>query len=89
MSAIFSLSIDESVCQAINQSIYLQYGRALLVLQECLRLRSNDPVALLQAAKLCYEHLGKVEKTLIQCNNVHVEVYAGYVHLDGLLRVFR
>lgn len=46
--------------------VFLQYTRALLVLKECLRLAPNNTVALLQASKLCFEHLSLV---CLHCDN--------------------
>ncbi len=38
----------------------LQYTRALLVLQQCMRLSPRHPIVYLHAARICYEHLNMV-----------------------------
>lgn len=45
--------------------LYLQFTRAYLVLEECLRLQPSNVVVRLLAAKLCYENLHMVGTLMI------------------------
>ena len=44
----------------VKKQFQFQYERALPVLRECNRLRPKQVIPVLQAAKICYEHLHKV-----------------------------
>ncbi len=52
--------LQRNLCLLYLKCNVFQHARALLVLQQCMRLSPKHPVVYLHAARLCYEHLHMV-----------------------------
>ena len=65
---------------------YLQYERSIQVLKECYRLRPKFLIPILQAAKICYEHLHKV-RSWKKLKTHKLKIYGILYHNTGFRNV--